>query len=137
MLETCLGIKKGDKLLVLTDTRAWPIRLGETLMHVAGSMGVEVVLAIINPLTIAGDKPPSSVARAMKGVNYVLQVAASVGVGHSEAAKEARDCSGGKACCSRYGCGIDTLWHGYYHELEGTKSPGLESPWASRGHPGL
>ncbi|MFC1966451.1 hypothetical protein ACFLWI_05855 [Chloroflexota bacterium] len=33
-----MGIKNGDKLLVLTDTSAWHMRLGETLMHVASSM---------------------------------------------------------------------------------------------------
>ena len=91
VLETCIGLKKGDKLLVLTDTGAWPMRMGETLMDMADAMGAEAVLSIIKPLEIAGDELPAAVAEAMKAVDCVLWVSTRIGIGHSKAAKDARD----------------------------------------------
>ncbi|MFC1966452.1 hypothetical protein ACFLWI_05860 [Chloroflexota bacterium] len=49
------------------------------------------MLAIMNPLTISGDEPQSSVAEAIKAVNYVLQVATRITIGLSEAARKARE----------------------------------------------
>jgi leucyl aminopeptidase (aminopeptidase T) len=91
ILETCMSLKKGSKLLLISDTGPWQMRLGETLLDVASSMGVEVALAIVKPAEIAGDEVPSSIGSAMQSVDRVLMLTSKITLGHSLAAKAARD----------------------------------------------
>ena len=90
MLEACTDIKLGEHWLVLVDNEGRSIWIGQIVMDIMTSMGIDVVLSIINPpeLEEAGE-PPGAIAVAMKKVDAVLRIAEKNPHVHTDARKEA------------------------------------------------
>lgn len=69
-VRDCMGLKPGEKVLVITDE---PLRtIGYALWKAAKDLGNEVLLIEILPRASNGAEPPSEVAELMKMVDVVL-----------------------------------------------------------------
>ncbi len=69
-VRDCMGLKPGEKVLVITDE---PLRtIGYALWKAAKELGNEVLLVEILPRASNGAEPPSEVAELMKMVDVVL-----------------------------------------------------------------
>ncbi len=86
ILDTCVGIKPGESLLVVADMNKETI--GQVLVSLALERGAEATLAIITPRTRAGQEPPKAIAEAMKHSDVVL-CPVSYSITHTYAVKEA------------------------------------------------
>ena len=64
ILKKCLRWRKGETVLVVTDTAIEPVARG--LQESARSTGAEVVLVSMAPLDHHGQEPPPSVAEVLK-----------------------------------------------------------------------
>ncbi|MFH1087420.1 MAG: aminopeptidase [Chloroflexota bacterium] len=89
IVETCAGIKPGEKVLVVADDEVFPMQMGRIVMDVANSAGADAVLMVMKPREISGEEPPQAVALAMKSVNAVIYITNRWGIGHTDARKEA------------------------------------------------
>jgi len=89
LVETCARVKPGERMLVIADDEAFPVRMGKAVMDVADSVGAEAVLAIMKPREGAATEPPRTVAIAMKSVNAVAYITNRHGMAHTDARKEA------------------------------------------------
>jgi len=89
IMEAHKAIKPGEKVLVIADNEGKSIWVAQHIMDVAGLMGAEAVLIIMNEVKIAGTEPPIAVAAAMKSVDAIFQVYERGGLTHSNARKEA------------------------------------------------
>lgn len=88
ILQTCLNIKPGENLLILTDTNT--IEIGEMFSIVGKGMDAEVVMTIMSPTTRHGDEPPKIIAEAMKAADAIV-APTTFSINHSTARKEASD----------------------------------------------
>ncbi|MDQ0862128.1 aminopeptidase [Bacillus sp. V2I10] len=88
ILHTCLNIKPGENLLILTDTNT--IEIGEMFSIVGKGMDAEVVMTIMSPTTRHGDEPPKIIAEAMKAADAIV-APTTFSINHSTARKEASD----------------------------------------------
>ncbi len=86
ILETCAGLKSGEKVLILTDFLKEPI--GRILADAAIDKGAEVVLMIMPPRELDGQEPPDVAATALKGADLILTPVAR-SVTHTNAIKDA------------------------------------------------
>ncbi|MCM3704689.1 MULTISPECIES: aminopeptidase [Cytobacillus] len=86
LLKTCLNVKPGENLLILTDTNTTEI--GEVFALVGEGMGAKVVMTIMNPTTRHGDEPPRIIAEAMKAADAIV-APTTFSINHSTARKEA------------------------------------------------
>jgi leucyl aminopeptidase (aminopeptidase T) len=85
-LETCLAVKAGETVLVITDE---PKReIGTAIWRVAKSLGTEAMLAEILPRTRNGEEPPAPIAALMAASSVVL-CPTSKSVTHTAARREA------------------------------------------------
>jgi len=85
-LETCLAVKAGETVLVVTDE---PKReIGMAIWRVAKSMGAEAMLAEIIPRTRNGEEPPAPIAALMAASSVVL-CPTSKSLTHTAARREA------------------------------------------------
>ncbi len=89
MLEEVVKIKPGQKLLVITDTYARSRAFADAVTEVANSIGVQAVLAMMEPITHVGQEPPPCLAAAMKAVDVILEFTERYNMAHSTARKEA------------------------------------------------
>ncbi len=89
ILDACIPLKPGDRVLVVAYNEGRSMWEGEILMSVAASMGAETVLTILTPREIAGHEPPASVAAAMRHVDWVIQICEKASIVHTTARKEA------------------------------------------------
>lgn len=89
IVETCVRVKPGEKVLVVTDSQAFPMRMGTIVMDTACEAGAEATLAVMKPREIAGQEPPQAIAAAMKSVNAVIYISNTFAIGHTNASKEA------------------------------------------------
>ncbi|MBI2846887.1 MAG: aminopeptidase [Chloroflexi bacterium] len=89
IVETCMGVKPGEKILVIADYYARPKRIAEAVMEAAIGAGAEAVLMVMRPNPIAGTEPPKPVAAAMKVVDAMLFITDTTALGHTNARKEA------------------------------------------------
>jgi len=87
--QHCVGIRKGEKVLLLSDTYAASMRLTHFLFEIALSMEADAVMMVMPPFRVSGQEPPDLVAAAMKGSQAVIYVTQGFGPGHSEARVEA------------------------------------------------
>lgn len=70
LLRTCMGLKQGETLLVVTDL---PTReIGEALFAGGGQAGANAMLMVIQPTGRNGAEPPEAVAAAMKQADVVV-----------------------------------------------------------------
>lgn len=70
VLSSCLAVKKGEEVLIVTDdTRK---EIGEALYEAAGNLGCERLLMVMNVRELSGQEPPKAVAAAMKSADVVI-----------------------------------------------------------------
>lgn len=70
VLSSCLAVKKGEEVLIVTDdTRR---EIGEALYEAAGNLGCERLLMVMNERELSGQEPPKAVAAAMKSADVVI-----------------------------------------------------------------
>jgi len=70
VLSSCLAVKKGEEVLIVTDdTRE---EIGEALYEAAGNLGCERLLMVMNERELSGQEPPKAVAAAMKSADVVI-----------------------------------------------------------------
>jgi hypothetical protein len=89
LVETCAKIKAGEKVLVVVDDEAFPVRFGALLLDVVSAMGADGVLTIMKMRPGAATEPPLAVAAAMKSVDVVMYITNRHGMAHTNARKEA------------------------------------------------
>lgn len=87
-VETCMGVKAGEKVLIVTDTGK--LRIAEALMAAAHSLGAEALMMVYTPRRMHGEEPPPPVAAAMKAADVVL-APTTYSITHTKARKEASD----------------------------------------------
>ncbi len=87
--QHCVGIRKGERVLLLSDTYAASMRLAHYLFEIALSMEADAVMMVMPPFQVSGQEPPDLVAAAMKGSQAVVYVTQGFGPGHSQARVEA------------------------------------------------
>jgi leucyl aminopeptidase (aminopeptidase T) len=83
VVEDCLGVRDGERFLIVTDTRTSP-SLAPALAGQAVALGAEPVIAVMAPRARSGEDPPSPIAAAMCEADVVL-AAASRSCYHTEA----------------------------------------------------
>ncbi|SHE50936.1 aminopeptidase [Desulforamulus putei] len=88
-LEVCLGVKKGEKVLVVADEGTRTV--GRSLWEQAISLGAEAMLLEMLPRSVNGEEPPAAVAEAMKQVDVVV-AATTKSLSHTRARREANRC---------------------------------------------
>ena len=91
ILEKIMRAEPGKKLLVLTDTYARSRSIGYTTTELANSLGIETVMAIMEPCAQSGEEPPAAVAAAMKSVDYIFELTERSNAVHTNARKEATE----------------------------------------------
>ncbi len=69
-IETCLNVKKGESVLVLTDDSKEAI--AQSLYEAAYNIGAEVILAKIPDPEHDGQEPPVAIARLMKDSDVIV-----------------------------------------------------------------
>ncbi|MFC1958393.1 aminopeptidase [Chloroflexota bacterium] len=89
LVETCAKIQPEDKVLIVVDDEAFPMRMGKVVLDVANSFGAETALAVMKPREGAANEPPHVIAIAMRSVNAVIYITNRHGIAHTDARKEA------------------------------------------------
>ena len=69
-IETCLNVRKGESVLVLTDSSKE--RIAQTLYEAANNIGAETILVKIPDPEQDGQEPPVSIARLMKETDVII-----------------------------------------------------------------
>lgn len=70
ILSDCLGVKPGEKFLVVTDD--YEEELASYLYKAGKKLGLVSMLFKILPLSISGEERPLAVAEAMKNVDVAI-----------------------------------------------------------------
>lgn len=70
VLSSCLAVKKGEEVLIVTDNTRKEI--GEAIYEAAGNLGCERLLMVMNERELSGQEPPKAVAAAMKRADVVI-----------------------------------------------------------------
>ncbi|MBC7340508.1 MAG: aminopeptidase [Firmicutes bacterium] len=70
LLRTCMGLKEGESLLVVTDVPSREI--GEALFDGGMGVGARALLLVMAPTGRHGAEPPAPVAEAMKSADVVV-----------------------------------------------------------------
>ena len=86
IVEDCASIKKGEKLLIVTDFET--VSCAQILAGVAYTMGVEVEMCVMIPRELDGQEPTASVAAAMTEAEAIL-MPVSKSLSHTEAVNRA------------------------------------------------
>lgn len=86
VVESCLGVKKGEEVLIIVDEKTRPI--GKALFDAAKSLGAEAVLVEMIERGMHGSEPPRLVAEAMKSADVVI-APTSKSLTHTQARLEA------------------------------------------------
>ena len=90
-LDKIMQIKPGQKLLIITDTYARPMRLGHLMMELACDRQIETVMSVMEPRAHQGHEPPKAIAKAMLDVDVIFEVAEAVDCTHTTARKNASE----------------------------------------------
>lgn len=85
-VTTCMGVKKGEDVLILTDTEKEEI--GEALFAVAQEVKANAMIVKMQPGTRHGEEPPKPVAEMMKFVDVII-APTQYSVTHTQARKRA------------------------------------------------
>ncbi|PYI56227.1 aminopeptidase [Paenibacillus flagellatus] len=86
LLQRCMGVKPGEKLLVVADDPKKDI--GEALYEAAKRVGAEAMLMVMSERDKSGQEPPEPVSEAMKRSDVVVCVTRH-SLTHTKARKEA------------------------------------------------
>lgn len=70
VIKTCLGVKKGENLLIVTDPPK--IRIAKALMKAGLEVGAKPVLVCMHVLSRDGEEPPDQVAKLMTMADVVV-----------------------------------------------------------------
>lgn len=70
VVNICMGVKKGEKVLIITDTVKE--KVGEALFQAAVNAKAEAMLIKMVPRTRHGEEPPEPVAEIMKHVDVII-----------------------------------------------------------------
>lgn len=70
VIEDCMGVKKNETVLVLTDDKK--IEIGNALYEVAKEFAKEATLMVMKPRSVSGEEPPEVVAEAMKNFDVII-----------------------------------------------------------------
>ncbi len=70
VLLRCLGAKKGETLLVVTDESREEI--GRLFYEAGRALGLESLLLMMAPRAVSGEEPPAAVAHAMQAADIIL-----------------------------------------------------------------
>jgi len=87
-VNTCLKVRKGEKVLVITDTIKEEI--GEAVFWAAKETQAEAFLLKMLPRSRHGEEPPAPVAQMMKAVDVIIAPTA-YSISHTQARKEANE----------------------------------------------
>ena len=63
VLTTCMDVKAGESVLVITDDKKHPI--GSALYEAAKELGTDALLVTMKPRAVSGQEPPAAIAAAM------------------------------------------------------------------------
>jgi hypothetical protein len=63
-LVDCLGLKRGEKAVVITDPLTYDVALA--LFNAAAKTGADPLLALMPARKVSGEEPPEAVAELMK-----------------------------------------------------------------------
>jgi leucyl aminopeptidase (aminopeptidase T) len=85
-VNTCLKVRKGEKVVVITDTLKEEI--GEAVFRAAKEAGAEAILVKMLPRTRHGEEPPEPVAAIMKTADVVI-APTTFSLSHTQARKQA------------------------------------------------
>ncbi len=88
ILDSCLAVKAGEQLLILTDTDNLPV--SELFMLAGAERGAETILLVMKPRTRHGEDLPKIVAEAMKAADAIV-APTTFSVNHTSARKAASD----------------------------------------------
>lgn len=86
VVETCLAVRKGEKVLVVADANTQGI--GQALFEAALAVEGDAVLALVPSPKEAGEEPPDPLARMMADCDVVI-LAASQSMTHTAARRMA------------------------------------------------
>ena len=70
VLTSCLAVKPGEEILVITDDSRKEI--GEAIYEAAGNLGCEKILMVMKEREVSGQEPPKAIAEAMKAADVVI-----------------------------------------------------------------
>jgi leucyl aminopeptidase (aminopeptidase T) len=87
-VETCLGVKPGEKVLVVTDYGRANIALA--LAEASEALGAETLLLTMKPRAYNAEEPPEPVAAAMKTADVVF-IPTTKSLTHTTAREEATE----------------------------------------------
>lgn len=85
-IYTCMGVKRGEVVLILTDTEKEVI--GEALYEVAKEAKGEAIIVRMLPRTRHGEEPPRMIAEMMKHADVIV-APTQYSVTHTQARKRA------------------------------------------------
>jgi leucyl aminopeptidase (aminopeptidase T) len=85
-VNTCLGVKKGEVVLIITDTEKEAI--GRALFEVAQEAKAEALLVTMEPRTRHGEEPPRTIAEMMRHADVIIAPTA-FSLTHTQARKRA------------------------------------------------
>jgi len=106
-VETCLGVKPGEKVLIITDYERMAIALA--LAAASESVGAETLLLTMKPRERNAEEPPEPVAAAMKTADVVF-MPTTKSLTHTTAREEATEA--GARLASMPGITEDMMKHG-------------------------
>ena len=86
VLTTCMNVKAGESVLVITDDEKYSI--GSALYEAAKALGADALLVTMAPREVSGQEPPAAIAAAMAKADVVL-CPMSTSITHTNAKKEA------------------------------------------------
>jgi leucyl aminopeptidase (aminopeptidase T) len=110
ILKACLGIKKSEGVLVVTDHNK--IQVAREIEAACKALSEEVVLMVMRPRSRHGEEPPEAVARAMLGSDVVI-MPTTTSLTHTNARKKA--CEAGARVASMPGVTPEMLKQGGLH----------------------
>ncbi len=87
-INTCLGVKKGESVLIITDTEKE--KIGQALFEVANEAGAEAIIVKMLPRTRHGEEPPRAIADMMLKANVIIAPTV-YSLTHTQARKKAND----------------------------------------------
>ena len=70
VLTSCLAVKPGEEILVITDDSRKEI--GQAIYDAAGNLGCEKILMVMKEREVSGQEPPKVIAEAMKAADVVI-----------------------------------------------------------------
>jgi len=87
-VKTCLGVKAGEKFLVLTDLDTEAI--GRAIAEVGWDVGAETMLVVMRPRTRHGEEPPEPIASMWSKVDVFI-APTKYSLTHTQARKKATE----------------------------------------------